>query len=101
MPNREFRLMTFLYVDPVSEIQSAIENLNLRCKTDPELSTMKPRISKTDIPGRLQVVFRFLAENPETAEDIAGQAIKQLTAGQNSEAQRENYMQGSNTLSLA
>lgn len=101
MPNREFRLMTFLYVDPISEIHSALEDLTLRCKTDPELSTMKPTISETDIPGRLQVVFRFLAESPENAEDIADKAIKQLTAGQNSEVQRENYMQGSNTLSLA
>ena len=31
MPNREFRLMTFLYVDPISEIHSALEDLTLRC----------------------------------------------------------------------
>lgn len=101
MTERMFRLMTFLYVTPPAEAETALHDLRDLCTLDKDVGALNPLITMTEIPGRLQIEFVFSAKNLEDAESIASRSIKDLIVNLESKNSRDSLMQGSNTLSFA
>lgn len=101
MQSQEFTLKTLLYVDPPEEDLNAVKYIREVCQFDELISKFNPQVRDTRIKGRIEVGFRFTAESPEQAEQIADSALEKLLNRVNAGTDPKKYREGSNLLSFA
>lgn len=104
MATQGYRLVSYLYVNPVEAAPMAQKDLQDICSLDDSWKALNPFIELTNVPGQLRIQFTFSASGLEEAEEISKASIERLLVfGEPTDSQELHYIptQGSDTLSFA